>query len=372
MIDDRDLGRFAVRQPGGPARRGAWLAPPPLAAAAATSHAHCPAPPRPAEPAGPGHRGAVRCLQLRGGGGQEARVGCAPRHAAAAAAASTLVAAPLLAAMSTFVGGKLKLKGGVDPSQLKGGVKKKKKKAAAADALAVVPADGDAAAGGAGGDQQAQVRRAGAAAGRGAACGKTALRHGISAAGCWWGDHRCTLAGQPDPGQERACCPAAHAHAALLPPTSSAHPCAGGGGEGHQGRRGAGPLGRGRPADGGGEEGGGGGVGGKAGEGGPSGPPSCTEQGGDAAGSLHAAALPCACRSAPASRCPPLLPFSPPPPTHPPTHPHPQAEAHFLKHEAERAKKIAAKSHRERIKELNEVGGVGGWGGWEGEGEGRL
>lgn len=60
--------------------------------------------------------------------------------------------------MSTFVGGKLKLKGGIDPSQLKGGVKKKKKKAAAADALAVVPADGDAAAaGGSGGDQQAQV-----------------------------------------------------------------------------------------------------------------------------------------------------------------------------------------------------------------------
>ncbi|PRW55967.1 Conserved alpha-helical (ISS) [Chlorella sorokiniana] len=58
--------------------------------------------------------------------------------------------------MSTFVGGKLKLKGGVDPSQLKGGVKKKKKKAAA-DALAVVPADGEPAAGGAGGDQQAQT-----------------------------------------------------------------------------------------------------------------------------------------------------------------------------------------------------------------------
>lgn len=53
----------------------------------------------------------------------------------------------------SFVGGKLKLKGGVDPTQLKGGVKKKKKKAAA-DALAVVPADG-AAAGGEGGDPQA-------------------------------------------------------------------------------------------------------------------------------------------------------------------------------------------------------------------------
>lgn len=57
----------------------------------------------------------------------------------------------------SFVGGKLKLKGGIDPSQLKGGVKKKKKKAAAADALAVVPADGEAADGGAGGDQQTQV-----------------------------------------------------------------------------------------------------------------------------------------------------------------------------------------------------------------------
>ncbi|EFN58485.1 expressed protein [Chlorella variabilis] len=64
--------------------------------------------------------------------------------------------------MSTFVGGKLKLKGGVDVSQLKGGVKKKKKKsAAAADAQAIVPADGDqqaqqdaATAGGEGGDQQ--------------------------------------------------------------------------------------------------------------------------------------------------------------------------------------------------------------------------
>lgn len=63
--------------------------------------------------------------------------------------------------MSTFVGGKLKLKGGVDPSQLKGGVKKKKKKAAAAaDALAVVPADGDQPAGGEGGDPQ-QVSGAG-------------------------------------------------------------------------------------------------------------------------------------------------------------------------------------------------------------------
>lgn len=34
-----------------------------------------------------------------------------------------------------------------------------------------------------------------------------------------------------------------------------------------------------------------------------------------------------------------------------------QAEEHFLKHEAQRAKKIASKSHRERIKELNEVRG---------------
>lgn len=33
-----------------------------------------------------------------------------------------------------------------------------------------------------------------------------------------------------------------------------------------------------------------------------------------------------------------------------------QAEEHFLKYEAQRAKKIASKSHRERIKELNEVG----------------
>lgn len=73
--------------------------------------------------------------------------------------------------MSTFVGGKLKLKGGIDPSQLKGGVKKKKKKAAAADALAVVPADGEAAAGGAGGDQQAQVRWVGIRMLRGAAGG---------------------------------------------------------------------------------------------------------------------------------------------------------------------------------------------------------
>ena len=49
--------------------------------------------------------------------------------------------------MSTFVGGKLKLKGGVDPTQLnKAGVKKKKKRAAAADAQAIVPVDG--------GDQQ--------------------------------------------------------------------------------------------------------------------------------------------------------------------------------------------------------------------------
>lgn len=30
-----------------------------------------------------------------------------------------------------------------------------------------------------------------------------------------------------------------------------------------------------------------------------------------------------------------------------------KAEAHFLKYEAERAKKSASKSHRERIKELN-------------------
>lgn len=34
-----------------------------------------------------------------------------------------------------------------------------------------------------------------------------------------------------------------------------------------------------------------------------------------------------------------------------------QAEEHFLKYEAQRAKKIASKSHRERIKELNEVRG---------------
>lgn len=65
---------------------------------------------------------------------------------------------------TTFVGGKLKLKGGVDPTQLKGGVKKKKKKskekaAAEETALAVVPADGSEApaSGGEGGDQQ-QVR----------------------------------------------------------------------------------------------------------------------------------------------------------------------------------------------------------------------
>ena len=54
----------------------------------------------------------------------------------------------------SFVGGKLKLKGGVDPASLKGGVKKKKKskKECGGDALAVVPADG-----GEGGDAQAQV-----------------------------------------------------------------------------------------------------------------------------------------------------------------------------------------------------------------------
>lgn len=59
--------------------------------------------------------------------------------------------------MSTFVGGKLKLKGGLDPSQLKGGVKKKKKsskgkEAAEGTELALVPADG-----GKGGDQQQQA-----------------------------------------------------------------------------------------------------------------------------------------------------------------------------------------------------------------------
>jgi hypothetical protein len=59
--------------------------------------------------------------------------------------------------MSTFVGGKLKLKGGVDPTQLnKAGVKKKKKRAAAAaaaaDAQAIVPVDG-----GDGGDQQVRM-----------------------------------------------------------------------------------------------------------------------------------------------------------------------------------------------------------------------
>lgn len=68
---------------------------------------------------------------------------------------------------TTFVGGKLKLKGGVDPTQLKGGVKKKKKKKdkrkEEEEALAVVPADGgaegatEAAAAGEGGDQQQQV-----------------------------------------------------------------------------------------------------------------------------------------------------------------------------------------------------------------------
>ncbi|KAL4424981.1 hypothetical protein ABPG77_002866 [Micractinium sp. CCAP 211/92] len=65
---------------------------------------------------------------------------------------------------TTFVGGKLKLKGGLDPKQLKGGVKKKKKKdkRKEEDALAVVPADGgaegatEAAAAGEGGDQQQQ------------------------------------------------------------------------------------------------------------------------------------------------------------------------------------------------------------------------
>lgn len=67
---------------------------------------------------------------------------------------------------TTFVGGKLKLKGGVDPTQLKGGVKKKKKKKdkrkEEEEALAVVPADGgaegatEAAAAGEGGDQQQQ------------------------------------------------------------------------------------------------------------------------------------------------------------------------------------------------------------------------
>ena len=40
----------------------------------------------------------------------------------------------------------------------------------------------------------------------------------------------------------------------------------------------------------------------------------------------------------------------------------PQAEEHFLKYEAQRAKKVASKSHRERIKELNEVSCGGGWG----------
>jgi hypothetical protein len=59
--------------------------------------------------------------------------------------------------MSTFVGGKLKLKGGVDPTQLNNaGVKKKKKRAAAAaaaaDAQAIVPVDG-----GDGGDQQVRM-----------------------------------------------------------------------------------------------------------------------------------------------------------------------------------------------------------------------
>ncbi|KAI3436809.1 hypothetical protein D9Q98_006219 [Chlorella vulgaris] len=65
--------------------------------------------------------------------------------------------------MSTFVGGKLKLKGGVDVSKLKGGGVKKRKKKAAADAQALVPVDGDeqqgtdgAAAGGEGDKQAAQ------------------------------------------------------------------------------------------------------------------------------------------------------------------------------------------------------------------------
>ncbi|PSC71518.1 Conserved alpha-helical (ISS) [Micractinium conductrix] len=78
------------------------------------------------------------------------------------------------AAMS-FVGGKLKLKGGVDPSQLKGGVKKRKKSkskgkeeaAGGGNELAVVPTDGgDAPVGGEGGDaqQQAGTSAAGGAA----------------------------------------------------------------------------------------------------------------------------------------------------------------------------------------------------------------
>jgi len=47
----------------------------------------------------------------------------------------------------------------------------------------------------------------------------------------------------------------------------------------------------------------------------------------------------------------------PPAPPRPSNTIHKQAEEHFLKYEAQRAKKIASKSHRERIKELNEVRG---------------
>lgn len=70
----------------------------------------------------------------------------------------------------SFVGGKLKLKGGVDVSQLKGGVKKKKKKAKSSPAagqeqaiVAVEGGEGEQQAqqqqGGEGGDQAAQVGR---------------------------------------------------------------------------------------------------------------------------------------------------------------------------------------------------------------------
>ncbi len=52
----------------------------------------------------------------------------------------------------------------------------------------------------------------------------------------------------------------------------------------------------------------------------------------------------------------PCAPCHPAPPR-PSNTIHKQAEEHFLKYEAQRAKKIASKSHRERIKELNEVRG---------------
>ena len=56
----------------------------------------------------------------------------------------------------SFVGGKLKLKGGVDVSQLKGGVRKKKKKQS--QELAVVDGGGEAAA--AGGEGEAPKEQA--------------------------------------------------------------------------------------------------------------------------------------------------------------------------------------------------------------------